>query len=185
MEEIQQIGIEEDKNIIETKNNTLFIEQEPMKFNPLKDEEGNFIENLFEQQLPFTKYKLFLGDFIEEGTGNHKIFNTIQKAQPEDFVEIHVSSYGGEYGELIELYNSLNHINYITTFLNYGYSAGALAFLLGHERIVYEYSEFMIHSYSTGAGGKRDDFLTHIEFQDKQITNFFNKILKPYFSKKP
>jgi ATP-dependent protease ClpP protease subunit len=109
----------------------------------------------------------------------------LQQNEQNDYLEIYISSLGGEYTELLDFYNTINtNYNYVTTFLNYGYSAGALAFLFGQERIVYEHSEWMIHSYSTGVGGKREDMLNHVNFMDKQILKFFDTLLAPYFSKK-
>ncbi len=179
---------QEDEKVIKTDNNTLFVEEKPPIFEPLIDHESNQpIPGIFEEHQGYTLYKLFLGDFMEESTGNHSIINKLQQGNPmTDVVELHISSYGGDMAELLELYNTLNsmYTETCSTFLNFGYSAGALAFLFGSERIVYEHSDWMIHSYSGGTFGKRDDMLTHIKHSDKMITKFFNKILGPYFTKK-
>jgi ATP-dependent protease ClpP protease subunit len=42
----------------------------------------------------------------------------------------------------------------------------------------------MVHSWSGGYGGKRDDVLRHIEHEDKRLDKLTVDLLKPYFSKK-
>jgi ATP-dependent protease ClpP protease subunit len=88
--------------------------------------------------------------------------------------------------ELIVLYNTVDALfrGRCTTFINYGFSAGAMAFLLGDQRIAYEYSSSMFHSYSGGFFGKRDDLLTQMKHEDKKLTRFFRDLVRPYFSKK-
>ena len=173
-----------DDNTIETENNTLFIEDVPATFTKLDEVQE---ADLYEQVPGYTLFKLFLGAFAELGTGGHKIVNRLQKGNPmTDIVELHISSYGGSIAELLELYNTLSSMypEAVTTYLNYGYSAGAMAFLFGTDRIIYEFSDYMVHSYSAGLGGKREDMLNHAMHQDKYVLSFFNKILSPYFTQK-
>ena len=175
-----------DENTIETEYNTLFIEEVPTTFEPIV-QDGVPMENIYEKIDGYKKFKLFMGDFSEMGTGTFKILNKLQSGNPlTDSVELHISSYGGSIAELLETYNVLNSMypEAVTTFLNYGYSAGAMAFLFGTNRIVYENSDFMVHSYAGGSYGKREDMLNHIDHQDKQVTKFLDSQLSPYFTKK-
>ena len=59
-----------------------------------------------------------------------------------------------------------------------------MAFLFGQERLIYEHSDWMMHSYSAGFGGKRQDLLDHLEHEDKKLKKFFNQLMEPYFTKK-
>jgi ATP-dependent protease ClpP protease subunit len=59
-----------------------------------------------------------------------------------------------------------------------------MAFLMGTERIIYEHSDMMIHSYTGGAYGKRQDMLDQAIHQDKMLNTFFTKIYSQYFTKK-
>lgn len=176
----------EEDNVIYADNHTLFIDEKPIMMEPARDEVGNIVEGYFEQTGGFTVYKLFIGDFLESGHGLQRIINALQGAKPEDILELHISSNGGFVHELIELYNLIDTTFYksVTTYCNHGYSAGAMAFLLGEERVIYENSDWMMHSYSGGFVGKRDDMLTHLEHEDKRLQKFFNKIMEPYFTKK-
>ncbi len=175
-----------DENTIYANNHSLFIEEQPIRMEPARDENGKIIEGLFEQAGGFSLYKLFIGDFEENGNGIQRIINALQNAHPEDVLELHISSHGGLVSELIELYNLVDTLFYkrVTTYCNFGYSAGALASLFGEDRIIYEHSDWMMHSYSGGFIGKRDDMLTHLEHEDKRISKFFNDIMTPYFTKK-
>lgn len=167
-------------------NHTLFIEEKQVRMEPVKDAEGNIVEGFYEQTGGFTLYKLFIGDFDENGNGIQRIINALQNAQPEDALEFHVSSHGGLVSEVMELYNLVNTLFYkkVVTYCNFGYSAGALAFLFGEDRVIYKHSDWMMHSYSGGFVGKRDDMLTHLEHEDKRISEFFDEIMAPYFTKK-
>jgi len=169
-------------NAIHGEQHSLFWENRPHEMMPLGDEAPGF----FEEQKPFTLFKLFLGDFSEGGNGMQRIINKLQTAKPDDVLEFHISSHGGFVEELLELYNLCDTMFHkgVTTFVNYGYSAGGWAFLIGEERVVYEHSDLMFHSYSGGAYGKRDDMITHLEHSDKRINSFLMGTLAPYFSKK-
>ena len=173
-------------NSIYADNHTLFIEKIPASAYPVVDESGEVIEGVFKEGPEYTIYKLFIGDFLETGNGVQRILAELQKAQPNDTLEFHISSRGGSVDELLEIYNICDTIfhNRVTCYCNYGYSAGAMAFLFGKERLVYEHSDWMMHSYTAGFGGKRQDLLDHLEHEDKKLKKFFNQLLKPYFTKK-
>lgn len=178
--------IQPDDNTIESEHHTLFIEESPMTFKPLT-EGGQTVANLYEAEGGFTTAKLFMGDFAEEQNGTQKIINKLQNVSNKDIVlELHISSYGGSVDELLEYYHLINtgYRGNCVTYLSMGYSAGAIAFLFGTERIIYEHSDFMLHSYSGGAVGKRDDMLVQLAHTDSRIQKFFEDMLSPYFSKK-
>ena len=168
-------------NSIFADNHSLFWTINEPEFTPVTDAEG-----FYEEQPGYTVYKLFIGDFNETSNGLQRIINKLQQVEPNDVLEFHISSHGGAVEELIELYNLCNTVFYgrMSTFVNFGYSAGAWAFLFGTERVVFEHSDLMFHSYSGGFGGKRDDMLTHMEHEDKRINKFLMGTLEPYFTKK-
>ena len=182
-----QIPMQKDEDeVIYADNHSLFIEEKPVIMEPLKGEDGQIVSNIFEQTGGYTLYKLFIGNFSEQGNGLQRIINKLQGAKPEDVLELHIASNGGYVHELLELYNLIDTIFYnaVVTYCNHGYSAGAMALLLGRDRVIYENSDWMMHSYSGGTAGKRDDMLTHLKHEDKRLQKFFNKIMSPYFTKK-
>jgi ATP-dependent protease ClpP protease subunit len=190
MGNIGNIGNIGSDNAIYAQYHSLFWEEHQSKMEPLftADENGNELQvpGVYEEQPGFTLYKLFIGDFAETGNGLQKIINKLQQAGPDDILELHISSHGGVVDELVEIHNLCDTLFYdrVVTYLNIGYSAGAWAFLLGKERLVYEHSDLMFHSYAGGGYGKRDDMLNHIEHQDKRVSKYLGDTLKPYFTKK-
>lgn len=175
--------MEDTPNTIESEFHTLFMEEIPVSFNQLILEDGP-VDDIFEKVGGYNIYKLFLGVFDDIGKGTQKLINKLQQSN-HTALELHISSEGGSFDELVEYYDVVSsYFSGVTSFLSFGYSAGAIAFLFGEERVVYEHSSWMTHSYAGGAYGKRDDMLTQLKHSDDRIQKFFDKMLSPYFSKK-
>ena len=172
-------------DVIESEHHTLTWESFPDEFVPV-DSDDPELQGIYTHIPNYKMYKLFIGPFQEDSKGLHKIFNELQKAGFNDVLEIHISSQGGYIHELIQFYSVINAAfgENIVTYLDYGYSSGAMMFLFGKKRIVYEYSDFLLHSYSSGFFGKRNEVLSQLEHTDKRIQKFMKKMLKPYLSKK-
>ena len=175
-------------NEIYAEKHSLFVEDHPSEMIPVQVDikDGEQPPRIYEEQPPYKIFKLFIDEFHENGNGIHRIINRLQQADPEDILELHISSRGGYVDELIQFYNLCDTLFHerVTTYLNYGYSAGALIFLLGTDRLIYEHSDIMFHSWSGGYYGKRDDMLTQMEHEDKRLEKLFMQLMKPYFSKK-
>jgi len=172
-------------NIIESDTHTLISVEQPAEMLPLMGEDGSILQGIYQEQPQFTLYKLYLSDFEDESRhGLHKIISKLQEANPEDVLELHIAGHGGYISEGLAFYNLISSLfrGRTSAYLTYGYSMNALAFLFADERIVYEHSEIMFHTYSAGFGGKRDDILSQIAHTDKHLQKFFKKILSPYFS---
>ena len=173
-------------NEIFAQHHSLFIEDKPRSMESLRDEDGKIIEGFYEESGGFKVYKLFLGDFSETGNGMQRIINKLQQADPDDVLEFHIASNGGSVDELVQLYNLVNTMFHdrISTFASHAYSAGAWAFLMGAERVAYEHTSFMLHSYAGGFGGKRQDLLDHMDHEDRRLNSFLMGTLTDYFSAK-
>ncbi len=174
---------DDNPNIVESEFHTLFMEEVPVTFDQLFMEDGP-VEGIYEKSGGYNIYKLFIGGFADSGKGTQKIVNKLQQAQ-HTALELHISSEGGSFDEVVEYYDVISsYFSGVTSFLSYGYSAGAIAFLFADDRIVYEHSSWMIHSYSGFMGGKRADMLDQIKHSDDRIQKFFERMLKPYFNRK-
>ncbi len=68
---------------------------------------------------------------------------------------------------------------------NYGYSMGALLFCMADKRVVYEYSDFMFHTYSSGIVGKSGEIKDRFKHINKKLKKFFKEIIvnKGFLSK--
>ncbi len=175
----------QDENIVKTTHHSLYVEDIPMSFEPVVVE-GEVVNNIYEKNGGTKFLKLFFGDFEEDTSMTHDMIHRLQKESgPNNILEIHISSHGGSVDELIEYFDLIKSMySNVSSYLTKGYSAGAIAFLCGNQRIVYEASTWMIHSYSAGVYGKRDDMLKQIEHSDRRVQKFNDKVLKPFFSKK-
>jgi len=183
--QIQELSLE-NNNIIRSDYHTLIIEQKGEERTPLQDEEGNILEGLFEIIPSYTKYRLFIGDFMDDSQhGWNEIKDKLMNADALDFLEVHISSYGGLTTEGIELFNIINtRFKDAQVYLNYGFSMGALSFLYFEDRNIYENSEIMFHNWSGGFGGKAADIEDHFKHTKRYLSGFFESVMKPYFSKK-
>jgi len=176
-----------EENIIESTFHTLTWEDVPEQFFPVEvqTENGETAE-LFEHYPAFRRFKVFIGEFGETGKGLHRIFDKLHTAGFNDEIEFHIASIGGFIHETMQFVNTVDAAfgDRTTAYLDYGYSGGAMLFLACNTRIIYEHSDFMLHSYSTGWVGKRNEVLAQAEHTDKRIQKFFKQLVKPYLSKK-
>lgn len=174
-----------DNGTIESDSHTLISIDIPAEMAPLQNDAGEIIQGIYQEVPATTLHKLFLSDFDDETKhGVHKIINRLQESNQHDHLEMHISGHGGYISEGLGLFNIVNSMfkERSTAYLTYGYSMNALAFLFANERIVYEHSEIMFHTYSAGFGGKRDDILSQIAHTDKHLQKFFTKVLTPFFN---
>ena len=187
MNNMKEIEIEiPENNVIKSDNHTLITEYIDEIREPVYDENDTMIEGLFEIIPGYNKHKLFIGDFVDNTFhGWNQIKNRLMSCPNNDFLECHISSYGGSTVEGIELYNIVNtKFHDAQVYLNYGYSMGALAFLYFNDRNIYEHSEIMFHSWSGGFYGKAQDIEDHLNHSSNHLKGFFTKLLSPYFTKK-
>jgi ATP-dependent protease ClpP protease subunit len=181
-----QLPLGNNNNIIRSDYHTLIIEQNEEERIPLLNDDGDIIEGLFEIIPSYIKYRLFIGDFMDDSQhGWNEIKDKLMSADPSDFLEVHISSYGGHTSEGIELFNIINtRFKDAQVYLNFGFSMGALTFLYFKDRTIYENSEIMFHNWSGGFGGKAADIEDHFKHSKKYLNRFFESVLVPYFSKK-
>jgi ATP-dependent protease ClpP protease subunit len=185
--QIQEIQVPlGNNNIIRSDYHTLIIEYKDEERIPLPDEDGNIMEGIFEIIPSYTKYRLFIGDFMDDSLhGWNEIKDKLMNAEEIDFLEVHISSPGGYTTEGIELFNIINtKFKNAQVYLNYGFSMGALTFLYFDDRTIYEHSEIMFHNWSGGFGGKAQDIEDHFNHTKRHLKGFFQSVMKPYFSKK-
>jgi len=182
----EEILADNRNEVIESDLHTLFIKEMPDEMIPLYDENGNVLEGLWQKLSSFTSYSLFLGEFLDETNhGFNKILNELQNRKEGDELKLHISSNGGYVHEGMVLFNIVSSLfPNATTYLNYGYSMGALVFLFGKERVIYENSSLMIHNWSGGFYGKSYDIEAQLEHVKKKNWKFFSKIINPYLTKK-
>ena len=128
----------------------------------------------------YKRYVINITDFSEDANGLHKMFNKLREAGENDILELRISSNGGFVNEGIQFHNLINDVfseRCVTVLDPMGYSMGALLFVMGDYRLVYETSEIMFHNYSTGLWGKGHEILAHMKHTDKSLKNFFDSVV--------
>ena len=148
--------------------------------------QDKFNHRLFSESVKATKYRLFIGGFNSIDHELDEIVNKLSKATPEDIIEVQIASPGGYTMDLMKIENVLRTYFYgrVKTILNpCGYSCGAMLFLCGDERIIYENSDIMFHNISTGTMGKLNDIELEITHNKKFFENYMSRSLSPFFSR--
>ena len=131
-------------------------------------------------------YKLFIGDMENNDENLDEIFFKLEESTVNDTLEVSIHSCGGYLTELQRFENVMKNQFYgrVTTFLNpFGYSAAALLFCLGDQRVCFENSQIMFHDFSAGYYGKSSDMKNQMEFDMVFVKNHFNSIIDKFFSK--
>lgn len=115
------------------------------------------------------KWRLFVGDFFEEGTSLNGIMDTLLDSGPEDFLEAHIHSNGGSIDSATRFLNVIKNKfpkRNSATLNNKGRSMGALTFCAFDKRVIYENSDIMFHNYSSLMMGKGGEIGSQVDFSD-------------------
>ena len=174
-----------DDNVMEADFHVLISKDYPAEMNPLMDN-GVQIPGLFEETPSMTLHKLFIGDFMEQGKGLVKLLNKLQEAPQTDQLEQHISSVGGSFLEVVQLHNLIDSMysKRSASYMNYGYSGGAMAFVMTKERVIYKNSTAMFHFFAGGERGKGHDMLRSLKHAIHTIEDYYRMQLKDFFTKK-
>jgi len=175
---------EQNDNIVNSKYHTLVVTEVPEQKVPV-GEEGLF------GMIPARKhFKLYVGDFGEDGRGTHAIIDKLrQSTDSADTLELSINSNGGYVNELKVYHNMVTDMfngKTMTVLDSCGFSAGAIMFLMGDERVVYESSELMFHTYSTVYWGKSGDIGEAHRHSETNLQPYFYSMLvdEGYMTKK-
>lgn len=173
-----------DSNIVNSKYHTLIVTDVPEFRHPIND------QGAFAIIPPRKNYKLYVGPFGEDERGTHLIIDKLRQSKDEnDTLEIAIASYGGYVNELKTYQNVINDMfigKTITVLDSYGFSAGAMMFLMGDDRVVYPSSEIMFHTYSSVYWGKSGDVSESHNHDEANLKPWFYNMLvdEGYLTKK-
>lgn len=143
--------------------------------------------SLYKKSFNYTNYTLNINSFDHEEGELENIFADLNGANEGDSIQIFIASMGGFVDELNRFTNIIRTKFYgnVTTVLNpFGYSCGAMLFLIGNSRVIYENSSIMFHSVSFGVSGKHSDVKTQFDFSNKYWNEYMKSLLNPYLTKK-
>ncbi len=135
---------------------------------------------LYEITPKHTRYRVYIGRFFELKKGLHSVFNELKSAKSHDILEFVIDSGGGFVNEGMQFYNIMQEKFYGRTVAyldNKGYSMGAMLFSMADKRVVYPYSDFMYHNYSSGSVGKGGELKSWFKHNSKRLEEFFHDII--------
>lgn len=167
----------------EAMNNKTKIENSGLDIIPVNDTR----HSLYKKSFNYTNYTLNINSFDHEEGELENIFADLNDANEGDSIQIFIASVGGFADELNRFTNIIRTKFYgnVTTVLNpFGYSCGAMLFLIGNSRVIYENSSIMFHSVSFGVSGKHSDVKTQFDFSNKYWNEYMKSLLNPYLTKK-
>lgn len=167
----------------EAMNNKTKIENSELGIISVKDTR----HSLYKKSFNYTNYTLNINSFDHEEGELENIFADLNDANEGDSIQIFIASVGGFADELNRFTNIIRTKFYgnVTTVLNpFGYSCGAMLFLIGNSRVIYENSSIMFHSVSFDVSGKHSDVKTQFDFSNKYWNEYMKSLLNPYLTKK-
>ncbi|CBJ93961.1 Probable phage ClpP protease [Campylobacter phage CP220] len=167
----------------EAMNNKTKMEDSELDIISVKDAR----HSLYKKSFNYTNYTLNINSFDHEEGELENIFASLNDAAEGDSIQIFIASVGGFADELNRFTNIIRTKFYgnVTTVLNpFGYSCGAMLFLIGNSRVIYENSSIMFHSVSFGVSGKHSDVKTQFDFSNKYWNEYMKSLLNPYLTKK-
>lgn len=167
----------------EAMNNKTKVENSELDIISVKDTR----HSLYKKSFNYTNYTLNINSFDHEEGELENIFADLNDANEGDSIQIFIASVGGFADELNRFTNIIRTKFYgnVTTVLNpFGYSCGAMLFLIGNSRVIYENSSIMFHSVSFGVSGKHSDVKTQFDFSNKYWNEYMKSLLNPYLTKK-
>jgi len=132
-------------------------------------------------------FRVFVNSFTESGNDIHGIWNNLLNAGSNDTLELRIASPGGYVTECQNFINIMRNKfkDRTTTYIDsHASSAGAITFLAGDKRVIYENSRIMIHNYAGGYSGEYKKMKTRIDFDEKHIIGFLKSIIRPKASHK-
>lgn len=132
-------------------------------------------------EIEYLRFTLNIGDFMHFD-GDVGALNTIiyelDRAKETDILNISIASDGGLIDEYIRLRTHIksSFAGRISTVCDpKAYSAGAMLFLCGDQRVVYEDCSLMFHTYKGGVWGTGVNQLDQIVHNEERFNNMFRR----------
>lgn len=122
---------------------------------------------------------VYLTDSIEAPSEYNKLCHILRHAYKEDTITLHINNGGGYVDSGFMLVDAIKHSKATIKARLSGTvaSISTIITLSCNEVEVADYTQFMIHNYSSGGvGGKGHEVRAHIEFTDTELNKAFTEI---------
>ena len=126
----------------------------------------------------------YVSDEIGSPDTYDKLCHTLDTADNNDNVLLHLNTGGGYIDSAFKIIASIKRSRAKVTARLTGTvaSAGTIIALSCDELEVEDFTSFMIHNYSGGAGGKGHEIIDYVNFSDKNITETFKKLYSGFLT---
>jgi len=132
-----------------------------------------------------TSYSLYFKDDIQGSSQYHSLIDLIYNATVDDQIEILLDTNGGDTDTALLIYQALQNTPAKTTACLHGkiYSAGSILVLGCSSFSISPYAQMLIHAWSGGECGKRNEFIAGGDFKVKHYDEALRNIYKGFLSK--
>lgn len=146
--------------------------------------------SVWDRPVPIVKageyYNAYMADEISSPAEYNELCFLLENAPEGSEVTLHINTGGGYIDSAFKIIASIKRSKAKVTARLTGTvaSAGTIIALSCDDLIVEDFTSFMVHNYSGGAGGKGHEIIDYVNFSDKNITNTFKKIYSGFLTPK-
>lgn len=158
----------------------------------VKNDEENDLQDIFGSKEVFVKtttincfhHRIFLDEDIKDASFYRKAIDIIDNAGPNDFINIHIDTPGGDLSSAISIINAIrgSDAQILGTLEQKAFSAGSLILLACPNIMIKPYATLMAHSGMAGAWGAFDRATDQLGFFKEETTRLMREIYTGFFT---
>lgn len=134
----------------------------------------------YKQAIQVNLYHFYIITEIDKPEAYLDLINTLKTAEAHDTIFIYLNTPGGSISTTVQIIGAIRQCagTVVTCLEGEVCSAGTMIFLSGHRHIISPHSTFMIHNYSHWFGGKGNEVVSYIKYQEQ----YFGKLARDVYS---
>lgn len=134
----------------------------------------------YKQAIQVNLYHFYIITEIDQPEAYLDLINVLKTAEAHDTVFIYLNTPGGSLSTAVQIIGAIRQCagTVVTCLEGEVCSAGTMIFLSGHRHIISPHSTFMIHNYSHWFGGKGNEVVSYIKYQEQ----YFRKLARDVYS---
>lgn len=134
----------------------------------------------YKQTIQVNLYHFYIITEIDQPEAYLDLINVLKTAEAHDTIFIYLNTPGGSLSTTVQIIGAIRQCagTVVTCLEGEVCSAGTMIFLSGHRHIISPHSTFMIHNYSHWFGGKGNEVVSYIKYQEQ----YFRKLARDVYS---
>lgn len=134
----------------------------------------------YKQVIQVNLYHFYIITEIDQPEAYLDLINVLKTAEAHDTIFIYLNTPGGSLSTAVQIIGAIRQCagTVVTCLEGEVCSAGTMIFLSGHRHIISPHSTFMIHNYSHWFGGKGNEVVSYIKYQEQ----YFRKLARDVYS---